>query len=526
MKKDKKKGTSKKTWVVDCRTDCAFDFAMKVLHEAENEKHPLALRCNFVKIAYMNSCETIAKAQADPQGLKLELAFKLFTKNLNQICKVSDLLWREVHSNTHYANEKIYRREVLENPFDYIDVDYNNIEFALKRGKTKTIQRLPLSTFIARYHYPMIYEEVIYSPENHSKIEATLLPTNDIKIVLPPTFRYVCEYAERSSELYIDSDELLDKADTFFSFIKDPEFVNSPHPQLIHVPNDSFLNISELVQFAAENPKTVDEICFTAYRLGKDNSMIESVITATKNKIPCKVFIELSARGEIDKGIAYLEKLIKEANQDYLDIKVSYNGIKVHAKMILIKLKGGHSIGVFSTGNYNESTAMIYKDYHYISCEENVTDMIQRNFSILWNSHQPVLSSISNILSKEIYEEIAKGAAGRIWIQANHLDNKHIVTLLKEAINRGCNVKLIIRTTKGFHNREMKNCKTVVGKYLEHSRVYIFGNDHSCRVYLSSSDILFRNLYNRFESYVKISDTDIQSRLINDFRDLYKNGQK
>ena len=194
--------------------------------------------------------------------------------------------------------------------------------------------------------------------------------------------------------------------------------------------------------------------------------------------------------------------------------------------MIHIKLKSNSSIGVFSTGNYNRDTALVYKDYHYISCEDNVTEMIRRNFAILWNSNQPVMSSISNILSKEIYEEIAKGKDGRIWIQTNHLDNKLIITLLNEAMTRGCDVKLIVRTTKGFHNKEMKNCKTIVGKYLEHSRVYIFGNGKDARVYLSSSDILFRNLYNRFESYVKISNDDIKNTLINDFRSLYKNGQE
>ena len=152
--------------------------------------------------------------------------------------------------------------------------------------------------------------------------------------------------------------------------------------------------------------------------------------------------------------------------------------------------------------------------------------MIKRNFEVLWNSEQPVLNSISNILAKEIYTEISKGSNGRIWIQTNHLDNKYIVNLLKEANKRGCDEKLIVRTTKGFHNKEFKNCKTVIGKYLEHARVYIFGSGKDARVYLSSSDVLFRNLYNRFEAYVKISDTYTQNVLISDFNDLYKNGQK
>jgi polyphosphate kinase len=280
-----------------------------------------------------------------------------------------------------------------------------------------------------------------------------------------------------------------------------------------------------LVHCAASS-NNVNEIYITAYRLGKNSSLIRNIITATNNNIKCKLYLELSARGEVEQDLIYLDKLIHEANTRFLDIKVRYNGIKVHGKMIYIGLKDGNSIGVFSTGNYNEDTASIYKDYHYISCESSVTDMIKRNFSVLWNSEQPVLSSISNILTNEIYEEIAKGKDGKIWMQTNHLDNKLIVSLLKEAIRRGCDVKLIVRTTRGFHSRELKNCKTVVGKYLEHARVYIFGNGLTKRVYLSSSDILFRNLYNRFESYIKITDNEIQNQLINDFKSLYKNGQE
>lgn len=517
MKKDKKKGASKKTWIVDCRTDCAFDFALKVLREAENEKYPFVLRANFAKIAYLNSCETIARAQTNPQEFKLEIAFKLFIRNLKRIIDVAEKMYAD---NLNTAPVLNHPQNIIENPFDYVDIDYHLIEKCFtnaKNHKTKVDDNL-VNLFASQYHYPMIYERFVTT-----KPEFRLLPTNDILLFIPERVKCVFDIAENSSSYY--SKGIVGKNNQFINLINLPN-LNIPDPLLIHVPEDSFNDISDLIRFAADMPNNVEEICLTAYRLGKDNSMISDIIKASNNKIHCKLYIELSARGEIDKDLEYLKKIINEADHQYLDVKVQYNGIKVHGKMILIKLKMGKSIGVFSTGNYNESTAMVYKDYHYISCEENVTDMIQRNFSILWNSNQPVLSSIANILSKEIYEEISKGKNGRIWIQTNHLDNKHIVTLLKEAIHRGCDVKLIVRTTKGFHSREMKNCKTIVGKYLEHSRVYIFGNGSNTRIYLSSSDILFRNLYNRFESYVKISNVNIQNQLITDFRNLYKNGQK
>ena len=96
--------------------------------------------------------------------------------------------------------------------------------------------------------------------------------------------------------------------------------------------------------------------------------------------------------------------------------------------------------------------------------------------------------------------------------------------MLKEAQSRGVDVKLIIRTTKGFHTKDKLKCKTVTGKYLEHRRVYIFGK-RDTRVYLSSSDLMYRNLYNRFESYVLIPDVYIKNELVTDFKNLWSDGQ-
>ena len=157
--------------------------------------------------------------------------------------------------------------------------------------------------------------------------------------------------------------------------------------------------------------------------------------------------------------------------------------------------------------------------------------MVLNNFNTIFNSSQPILSSISSIVSNEICKEITKGGEGRIWIQTNHLDNMRIVKLLREAVNRGVDVKLIVRTTKGFHKKDGIIAKTITGPLLEHQRVYIFGSNvtEDERVYLSSSDLMYRNLYNRFESYVKIEDNSadfpIRLQLVNDFKILFEEGQ-
>lgn len=531
MKNNKKHGASSKTWAIDCRIDSAFDFALKVLREAKNTKYPLNLRINFVRIAYNNSLETIAKAQTDPKEFKLKTALKILNTNLSQISKVAINLLNEP-INIPDKNENSECANCILNPYDYIDIDYKKLEDYVSRAKRHPKMMLDennVKSCATRYNFPKVFEDVV-TTQNY--MSARLLPTNDIIISIPLAISVLFRIPLDIDKYYSNGHKALSelKVKPFIELIEN-EIYFTPSPALLHVPYDSFLELHRIIDAAIKNPQNVKEIGITIYRLSSDSDIINSLIAASNLGIKCKIYIELSARGEIDQDLYYLTKLLNNGNREYLDIKLQYNGIKVHAKMMYIALADRQdclplSIGIFSTGNYNDKTAAIYKDYHYISCEQNVIEMIQRNFSVLWNSDQPVLSSISNVLSKEIYEELSKGSAGKIWIQTNHLDNKHIVNLLREAIRRGCDVKLIVRTTRGFHNRELKNCKTVVGKYLEHARVYIFGDSSNRRVYLSSSDILFRNLYNRFESYVKITNKSVEKTLVDDFRDLYKNGQK
>lgn len=522
--KNKKKGASSKTWAVDCRTDSAFDFALKVLKEAKNKSYPFDLRVNFVRIAYSNSLETIAKAQTDPEGFKLKTAIKMFDRNLKEISKISNELWKQKDSvyTTNDCEKKYCGFTELLNPYDYVEIDYGKLELALNPLITIEDDQ-KIYQCARRYNFPKIYVET--KLDTGDTIISKLMPTNDIVITLPARIAELFD-TDLSKKHYPEPAHITNDLDSYWKLVNGESVKTPVSPVLIHVPYDSFYNITNLLDLAASSPSKVDEIGITIYRLGPVSRVIAAIIRATKNKIRCKLYIELSARGEIERDLDYIVKLLHDADQEYLDIKIQYNGIKVHAKMMYIDLKSNDTIGIFSTGNYNEATARVYKDYHYVSTEKSVVEMIKRNFSVLWNSDQPVLSSISNILTKEIYAEIAKGKHGRIWIQTNHLDNKHIVTLLKEAIARGCDVKLLVRTTRGFHNKELKCCKTIVGKYLEHSRVYIFGDRRDRRVYLSSSDILFRNLYNRFESYVKINDKNSASILENNFIDLYKNGQK
>ena len=608
MGKNKKKGASKKTWVVDCRTDSAFDFALKVLDEAKREKkYHIDLRCNFVKIAYENSKEAIAKAQTDPVEYKLETAMKLFNRNLRKIFgyakELSPCIGAFRDSKEGIFIENPYSEKEVPNPFNEVDIEYDLLNVFMRHGPKGETLKNEVSfedfkkAFYHEYQYPSIIEvkELIEDPtepvskyskfvrdyiiinDDYSDIDsesesieyAELLPTNQIKIHIPYEVVRIFNYLKNEANIaehYNHKKSVLKAAInnvygvnpmnmpandairstgllTRYYNALDPQYTGSleesldkvihwSDPVLVNTKYHHLYPVTKLLEAAADNPNDVESIYITLYRIGKNSNIIDSIITASKNKIPCKIFFEISARGEIENDLKHIYKMLIEADMDYLDIKLKYSDVKVHGKMILIKTKihyddnGLFNIGIFSTGNFNEDTAPIYKDYHYITSRPDEVQMIERNFDILWNSAQPILSSISSIIIKEIYAEIEKGKDGRIWIQTNHLDNKYIVSLLKTAIAKGVDVKLIVRTTKGFHKKELKNCRTVVGKYLEHSRVYIFGVKEP-RIYISSSDMLFRNLYNRFEVYIKIPFIDANTKmiLINDFNRLWDGKQ-
>ncbi len=544
--KNKKKSAGSKTWNIDCRIDSGFDFALKVLDESEKE-YPLSLKINFIKIAYSNTLEIMSKVQTNPEKYKIKTAMKILNRNLTMVSEKAKKIITSQDNDKNgeftkilvatsekygFKDDTYIKSPVpINNSYDYVDINYLGIENEIHAAIEDNHLLNDLeSKYVTVYQYPKIYEHIIDSTGHPFAITSSIMPTNDIVLQIPMLTYSIIHAVLDLSDYYRSI--IYTKHQEYVKYILDEGSKytadNIPNSMLLNIPKDSFKNIDSIVACASNQYDKVKEIYITLYRIGKNSELIDSIINATKNDIYCKVYIELMARGEVLNDLMHIQRLVNESNLEYLDIKLHYNGVKVHGKMIYIGFVNENkpSIGIFSTGNYNEETAKIYKDYHYISCDLGVTDMIKRNFGVLWNSDQPVLNSISSILIKEISNELLKGANGRIWIQTNHLDNKYIVNLLKEADVRKCDKRLIVRTTKGFHNKDLKNCKTVVGKYLEHARVYIFGKDNDTRIYLSSSDILFRNLYNRFEAYVKINDESIKQQLIKDFDNLYKNGQK
>ena len=531
---DKKKGSSRKSWRIDARTDNAFRFATRdVLMNAYNIEYPIEFRMNFIHIAFMNLCEATARIQSIPeQYIKLKNPLlKYFLEGIKRIYKVMneygliDQLFSEV---TKITIDDVIKcnRIILDNPYDEEKVDYNILNYPSADETPDDIVEI--------HQFPKIYIKF----HDLKDIDGEIATNGDIILHLPYQFVWVINYKmvkpEASSNITVEPFlEIIKKILSKSSF---SEYNLKEHEEILTIPNYNTFNqltgfLLQMKEYHRTNQIKIIEAGMTGYRLGsyKKNKLYTLFTQLSNLQIPCKVYLETTARGEAKNNVDWALNLKKDGNPEFLNIKYSYHNIKVHAKMIYLKFilnDVEYCMSVFSTGNFNPSTADVYKDYICVSFNDTAKDLIEHNFNMLYNAKYPIASSISSIITNEICAEIAKGKNGRIRIQTNHLDNDRIVKLLKEAQRRGVDVKVICRTTQGYHKSDKLNSKCITGIYLEHARVYIFGKDSDkMRCYISSSDLMYRNLYNRFESYLPILDFNNIIFLLNEFETLWDNGQ-
>ncbi|WP_297795117.1 polyphosphate kinase 1 [uncultured Eudoraea sp.] len=300
---------------------------------------------------------------------------------------------------------------------------------------------------------------------------------------------------------------------------------------LMYAPYHTFSYIIKFLREAALDPK-VKSIKITVYRLAKDSQVAASLINAVKNGKQVTMQIELRARFDEQANINYAEELQAEG------VKLIFGvpGLKVHSKICVIEREEGDLIkryGFVSTGNFNESTAKIYTDYTLFTANESILkelkivfDFFETTYKIYKYKHLVVSphytkSMFIKLIDDEI-ESAAKGREAYIKIKMNSFTSYKMVDKLYEASRAGVKIQLIIRGVcclipgvKGMS--ENIEAISIVDKFLEHPRVFIFGNEGDPKIYISSADWMTRNLDNRVEVGCPIYDKDIQQELIDTF---------
>lgn len=293
------------------------------------------------------------------------------------------------------------------------------------------------------------------------------------------------------------------------------DYFESSVPRYIRTPFQSFDEVIDLYRQASCRPE-VKNIYISIYRSIVNGQLMDALIQATKNGKNLFIYIEPTARGDEENNLAIINRLKSECDPDHLIIRCSYCGMKVHAKMGLIECEDGSMICHMGTGNLNEVTAKVYTDFHVISREEDDIIQVIEAFKALATGI-PVRQKIKETLIQEIRYEAALGIEGRIALKCNHTVDEDLLYELKMAAQCGCSIKMITRTSLGIMPQDIgADVSSVIGQFLEHERIYCFGNGRYIRAYLSSSDLMFRNLYKRMEILFRIKDSNLAWNLMNE----------
>ena len=300
---------------------------------------------------------------------------------------------------------------------------------------------------------------------------------------------------------------------------------------LIHAPYQSFSYLTKFLREAALDPK-VTSIKITLYRLAKNSQIISSLINAAKNGKKVTVQIELQARFDEASNISYAEQMQTEGINLIFGIK----GLKVHSKVCVIERVEEDSVkryGFISTGNFNEQTAKIYTDVTLFTSHQQILkdaskifEFFEINYRLYRYKHLIVSphytrSRFNKMIDREITNALS-GMEAYIKLKMNSLSDFEMIDKLYEASNAGVKIQLEVRGICSLipgvpGMSENIEAISIVDNYLEHSRIYIFGNEGNPEVYISSADFMTRNLDARVEVTCPIYDEKIKKELIDIF---------
>lgn len=296
---------------------------------------------------------------------------------------------------------------------------------------------------------------------------------------------------------------------------------------LVSLPYQSYDYIIHFLREAAIDPKVVN-ISISLYRLAENSNVINALINAVRNGKKVYCFLELKARFDEKANIDWGEKLTDAG------VKVYYGqaNYKVHAKVCLVGRREQKTVKYYATlatGNFNEKTATRYCDHNLFTVNKSIVDDLKRLFSDLRHNkynddYQSIITSpletrsrLDQMIEREI-EHARNGREASMTFKMNSLTDESVIRKLYEASNAGVKIDLIVRgmcclvpQVPGFSDNI--RVRSIVGRYLEHARIWIFHNNGEEEYFLSSADFMNRNLDRRIEVTFPVFDEDIQGEI-------------
>ncbi|MFR9147489.1 MAG: polyphosphate kinase 1 [Mediterraneibacter sp.] len=306
---------------------------------------------------------------------------------------------------------------------------------------------------------------------------------------------------------------------------------------LLSYPYESMEPFLQLIKEASTDPDVMT-IRITIYRLAKKARLVEYLCAAAENGKEVTALIELRARFDEQNNIDWSERM-EEAGCRVL---YGFENYKVHSKICLITYRNKNEIRYITqigTGNYNEKTAKMYTDYSLITSSQEIGEdaaVFFKNMSIgnLDGTYNHLIVSPTSLKQKVLQlmdEEIAKGRDGRILMKMNSLTDMDFIRKTAQASQAGVKIQLIVRgiccILPGIPGKtDNLQVTSIVGRFLEHPRVFVFGRGADAKVYIGSADMMTRNTENRVEVACPIYDETIRRRLIHDLKVMLSDNVK
>ena len=341
-----------------------------------------------------------------------------------------------------------------------------------------------------------------------------------------------------------------------FDHLKTPKYIPQPNPAinldenifdqiskgdiLLHHPYQTFDPVVDFVRQAATDKKVL-AIKQTLYRVSGNSPIIASLAQAAENGKQVSVLVELKARFDEENNIEWSRRLERAG----CHVIYGLDGFKVHSKLCQITRKAGDEVQYITqigTGNYNEKTACLYTDLSLMTADTEIAKEARRVFQalamgeIVEHTDKLLVAPLclQNKVLAMIDDEIAAALAGKdayIGLKMNALTDKKIIDRLIEASCAGVKIDLIIRgiccLIPGVKDAtENIRVISIVGRFLEHSRIYIFGSKGREKVYIASADYMTRNTLRRVEVAAPVCDPAIKERLLEMFRIMLNDNQK
>ncbi|MCP5063753.1 MAG: polyphosphate kinase 1 [Ignavibacteriae bacterium] len=320
----------------------------------------------------------------------------------------------------------------------------------------------------------------------------------------------------------------LDEDENIFSLIKQKDI-------LLHHPYDSFAPVIDFIKEASQDPDVL-AIKQTLYRVGSNSPIVKYLIEAAERGKQVAVLVELKARFDEENNIFWARKL-EEAG-----VHVIYGlvGLKTHAKMTMVVRKESEGVQRYvhlSTGNYNSSTAKLYTDLGFFTADKDIAKDVadifnlltgysnQKEFSKLFVSPINTRNKFLDLIEREIQNK-KNGGEGHIIFKFNSLVDTTLILALYEASKNGVKIDLIVRGICCLKPQvpglsENIKVRSIIGRFLEHSRIYYFFNNGKEELYLSSADLMQRNLDRRVEDTFPIENENIKQTIINSILKLF-----